>query len=288
MSRESRWWFLRKVARLLMSGFRRVEVRHFHLVFLSRDQLCSLAFPLSNIYFIACAYVRGFHSDQFQKCNKPVHWGVPFLLAALPFVARFSQSIRPYSFHSLHIQGGKYLTGIMYFFCYYLWRHKGLDRAGHDASFVFFCLFGIIYSTYASLWDLLMDWSVLRPHARFKFLRQDLIYSRHAMFYYLAIITNVLIRFLWIIYIPTGGPSTPLRSWVVALFEVLRRCQWNMYRLENEHLGNMDQYRITREVPLPYSFDDLSHETDPGDEDDHSQPCESTRSARSRRRKVVR
>jgi hypothetical protein len=38
-------------------------------------------------------------------------------------------------------------------------------------------------------------------------------------------------------------------------------------RLENEHLGNMDQYRITREVPLPYSFDELSHETVAGDED---------------------
>ena len=25
-------------------------------------------------------------------------------------------------------------------------------------------------------------------------------------------------------------------------------------RLENEHIGNTDQYRVTREVPLPYSF----------------------------------
>jgi len=27
-------------------------------------------------------------------------------------------------------------------------------------------------------------------------------------------------------------------------------------RLENEHLGNVEQYRVTREVPLPYSFAD--------------------------------
>lgn len=33
-------------------------------------------------------------------------------------------------------------------------------------------------------------------------------------------------------------------------------------RLENEHLGDMDQYRITREVPLPYSFDALHPESD--------------------------
>jgi hypothetical protein len=50
-------------------------------------------------------------------------------------------------------------------------------------------------------------------------------------------------------------------------------------RLENEHLGNMDQYRVTREVPLPYSFDDHLHESD-GDEDDRK----STSSWRSKRR----
>ncbi|KAH9973864.1 EXS family-domain-containing protein [Lactifluus volemus] len=152
--------------------------------------------------------------------------------------------------------------------CYYVWRHQG---AGRGTSFVFFCLLGIIYSIYASSWDLLMDWSLLRPHARFKFLRQELLYSNSIPFYYLAIITNVLIRFIWMIYIPKRGPSLALRTWIVALLEILRRCQWNVYRLENEQIGNMDQYRITREVPLPYSLDDVSLETDMGDEDDRAQ-----------------
>jgi hypothetical protein len=60
----------------------------------SRDQLCSLAFPLSNIYFVSCAYARGFRSIPFQACSKPAVWIVPFLLATLPLVARFGQSIR--------------------------------------------------------------------------------------------------------------------------------------------------------------------------------------------------
>jgi len=37
-------------------------------------------------------------------------------------------------------------------------------------------------------------------------------------------------------------------------------------RLENEHLGNMDQYRVTREVPLPYRMDD--EKEDDRDDDD--------------------
>jgi hypothetical protein len=53
-------------------------------------------------------------------------------------------------------------------------------------------------------------------------------------------------------------------------------------RLENEHLGNMDQYRITREVPLPYSFDEIIHETDVGDEEDDPKTRESIRSSKSK------
>jgi hypothetical protein len=53
-------------------------------------------------------------------------------------------------------------------------------------------------------------------------------------------------------------------------------------RLENEHLGNMDQYRITREVPLPYSFDEMHPETDVGDEDDAPQIRKSLGSSKSK------
>ena len=40
-------------------------------------------------------------------------------------------------------------------------------------------------------------------------------------------------------------------------------------RLESEHLGNVDQYRVTRQIPLPYTFDPPAHDSDgeDGDED---------------------
>ena len=115
----------------------------------SRDQLCSLAFVLGNIYFIACSYAGGFGTHSFQKCSKPAHWGVPFLLSTIPFFARFGQSIRRWwdsgsithlinvrlslsvygsdklSLSHLYIQAGKYFMGIVFYFCYQLWRHNG-------------------------------------------------------------------------------------------------------------------------------------------------------------------
>lgn len=48
-------------------------------------------------------------------------------------------------------------------------------------------------------------------------------------------------------------------------------------RLENEHLGNIDQYRVTREVPLPYAFD-RGNSGDHDDDGDDSEPHTPTRS----------
>lgn len=51
-----------------------------------------------------------------------------------------------------------------------------------------------------------------------------------------------------------------LRS--VPLSSALLMMDITVDRLENEHLGNMDQYRVTREVPLPYQLDDPSHDNE--------------------------
>ncbi|KAG8856416.1 hypothetical protein FRC20_000476 [Serendipita sp. 405] len=118
-----------------------------------------------------------------------------------------------------------------------------------------------------------MDWSLLQRGARYPLLRKEIMYTNQIWFYYFAIVTNIIIRFGWIIYLPIPGPSPNVRAGIYAIAEAFRRFQWNFLRLENEHLGNADQYRVTREVPLPYTFDPAEL-SDGEDEDD------GTRSAR--------
>jgi hypothetical protein len=98
-------------------------------------------------------------------------------------------------------------------------------------------------------------------------------YAHHSLLtplqaYYFAIVTNALIRFSWIFYIPILGPNPNVCGGILGVLEALRRFQWNFFRLENEHLGNADQYRVTREVPLPYAVDPAELSDDGGDEDD--------------------
>ncbi|KAM5537632.1 hypothetical protein V8D89_008710 [Ganoderma adspersum] len=265
MWKPSRVWLLRNVSRLLTSGVHRVEFADFWM----GDQFCSLTFTLGNLYFVGCLYARGIDQHWRQCMPSPgPRWGIAFLLAALPLLVRLVQSVKRFVDSGLvtHlINGGKYGSGILQVLFYFLWRSQG---GVHGPMFVAWCVFATSYSIYAGAWDLLMDWSLLRPHAPYPMLRQELLYHNTIPFYYFAIVSNILIRFIWVIYIPSRGPNYIIRTFIAAMLEVLRRWQWNFLRLENEHLGNIDQYRVTREVPLPYTHEDHSHESDGDDEDD--------------------
>ncbi|KAG1902241.1 EXS-domain-containing protein [Suillus fuscotomentosus] len=200
-------------------------------------------------------------------CGAEMNWGSYFALAMLPFLVRFVQSIRRYKDSKLPthlINAGKYGMGIVHYFCYYLWRRDGESDGG--ASFVMWCLAAVVYSLYGCAWDFAMDWSICKPRAKYPLLRRDLVYTSQIPLYYVALVMNLVIRFLWVFYIPSWSYFN-LRSFICSLMEMIRRVVWNFYRLENEHLGNMDQYRITRECPLPYSVDNPQQEDEEDEED---------------------
>jgi hypothetical protein len=60
-------------------------------------------------------------------------------------------------------------------------------------------------------------------------------------------VLNVIVRFVWVWYIPNSTSDVRLKSFIFALAEMLRRWQWNFFRVETEQVGNTDQYRVTRE-----------------------------------------
>lgn len=277
MSRSSRWWTIKNLAKLFLSGAFKVDFTSFWF----GDQLCSLTFTLENLYFFSCVYASGGDNavssrayepriqDVWVTCATSRNWGIHYFIAILPYLMRLVQCVRRYRdtrFLGNLLNAGKYASGMVSSLCYHYWVHSGTPRQG--PSFVFFCFTEILSSLYSCAWDLIVDWSLFKRDTRYPLLRPDLIYTSQIASYYFAIITNVLVRFIWVIYIPPGRLSFVLRSVIAALLELLRRVQWNFYRLESEHLGNMDQYRVTREVPLPYSTLEYLPEMSDDDEDD--------------------
>lgn len=119
-----------------------------------------------------------------------------------------------------------------------------------------------------------MDWSLLKRNCKYPLLRNELAFESTWPLYYFSVCSNVILRFGWSIYLLPGPASTTLKVFIIALLEVLRRFQWNFYRLENEHLGNVDIYRVCRDVPLPYRI--------PSEDDLDDEDCESGAPRKSR------
>jgi hypothetical protein len=131
--RPSRTWLINRFARLLVSGLKRVDVRvpyalpevsRTHHVTLSsvisgwgsstllfdpppflliptfffgrphRDQICSLNFSLTNLYFVGCVYATGFENWNGRCGTQGPHWAVRVVLSVSPFFCRFIQSLR--------------------------------------------------------------------------------------------------------------------------------------------------------------------------------------------------
>lgn len=123
------------------------------------------------------------------------------------------------------------------------------------ANLALFITFASINSIYSTLWDLLMDWSLLQPSAEHKFLRPVLSY-KSPWYYYAAMVFDVLLRFNWIFYaiFTHNTQHSTIASFFIAFSETNRRGVWTLFRVENEHAANVMRFKASRDVPLPYKL----------------------------------
>lgn len=101
-----------------------------------------------------------------------------------------------------------------------------------------------------------MDWSLLQPNAKKRFLR-NVRGFKNPNWYYAAMIIDPILRFNWIFYaIYTHDlQHSTICSFLVALSEVTRRGIWTAFRVENEHSSNVARFKASRDVPLPYDLE---------------------------------
>lgn len=107
-----------------------------------------------------------------------------------------------------------------------------------------------------------MDWSLLQPNAKKRFLR-DVRGYKNPNWYYLAMLLDPILRFNWIFYsIYTQDlQHSTLVSFLVGFSEVSRRGMWTLFRVENEHCANVAHFKASRDVPLPYQLETTSQES---------------------------
>lgn len=189
-----------------------------------------------NLELFFCLYAQHPIWQNPSNCNSS-HSRLLGFFTALPGIWRALQCLRRYHdtrnvFPHL-VNCGKYMFTILYYMSLSLYRFSP-----HPSLMAMFIVFASVNAIYCSAWDIVMDWSLLDPHADHRFLRPVLAFDV-AWPYYLAIVVDPIIRFNWILYaVYTHNlqHSTKI-AFLVGLTEVLRRGMWVIFRVENEHVA---------------------------------------------------
>eukprot|EP01113_Clastostelium_recurvatum_P031054 TRINITY_DN3838_c0_g1_i2.p1 TRINITY_DN3838_c0_g1~~TRINITY_DN3838_c0_g1_i2.p1 ORF type:complete len:737 (-),score=154.45 TRINITY_DN3838_c0_g1_i2:17-2227(-) len=274
--RKGRLWLLNVLGRIAAAPFVAVKFKDFFFA----DQLSSLTLFMVSLQFTVCFYAYDVWRPEDQgRCWQVNSYVSPFV-SFLPYWFRFMQCWR--RFHDSKHDRVHLKNALKYFLSMLVTLFSGLDAnitlqhttAMSPLRIVWFIV-SAMAASYALYWDLTHDWGVLirvpnvtaisngaekhqQPRTRQLWgwtLRQRRMYVRPWP-YYLAIFLDVIFRFLWPLTKSVSQIGSVLQNWqlvgILGAVEIMRRCMWNLFRLENEHLNNVGKFRAVRDIPLPF------------------------------------
>ncbi|KAJ6322161.1 hypothetical protein OIU77_012104 [Salix suchowensis] len=255
--RSSRYSFLRVIKNIILSPLYKVVMLDFFMA----DQLCSQVPMLRNLEYVACYYLTGSYKTQdYGYCMRTEHYrDLAYAVSFLPYYWRAMQCARRWfdegkTNHLINL--GKYVSAML---------AAGAKVAYEkEKSVGWLCLVVVISSAatiYQLYWDFVKDWGLLQKNSKNPWLRNELV-LRRKFIYYFSMGLNLILRLAWlqtVIHSNFEHVDYRVTGLFLASLEVIRRGQWNFYRLENEHLNNAGKYRAVKTVPLPF------HEVDEED-----------------------
>ncbi|KAJ4961915.1 hypothetical protein NE237_021825 [Protea cynaroides] len=254
--RSSRYRFLRVIRNIILSPLYKVVMLDFFMA----DQLCSQVPMLRSLEYVTCYYITGSYKTQdYGFCNRNKHYrDLAYAVSFLPYYWRAMQCARRWfdegqTSHLVNL--GKYVSAML---------AAGAKVAYEkEKSMGWLCLVVVMSSAatvYQLYWDFVKDWGLLQFHSNNPWLRNELM-LRKKFIYYFSMGLNFVLRLAWlqtVVHSNFGGLDYRVTGLFLAALEVIRRGQWNFYRLENEHLNNAGKFRAVKTVPLP--FDEVDEE----------------------------
>lgn len=125
--------------------------------------------------------------------------------------------------------------------------------AEHNVFYHLWIVSAIVSSVYTYTWDVKLDWGLFAKNAGDnKLLREQTVYQYKA-YYYFAMVEDLVLRFAWTLTVSVSQGSvldSEILRTILGVLEVFRRFIWNYFRLENEHLNNIGEYRAVRDISV--------------------------------------
>ncbi|KAL8161361.1 hypothetical protein V2J09_012850 [Rumex salicifolius] len=248
--KSSRYRFIRVIRNIAFTPLYKVVMLDFFMA----DQLCSQVPLLRNLEYIACYYItESYKTQDYNYCIRTTrHRDLAYVVSFLPYYWRAMQCARRWfdegqTNHLVNL--GKYVSAML---------AAGAKLAYEkEESFGYLCLVVALSSAatvYQLYWDYVKDWGLLQFHSKNPWLRDELM-VRQKFIYYISMALNFVLRLAWlqtVLHTNFGNIDYRVTGLFLAALEVIRRGQWNFYRLENEHLNNAGKFRAVKTIPLPF------------------------------------
>jgi hypothetical protein len=237
---------MRTLARIIVSPYYRVQFRDFFVA----DELNSFIYFLSSLQLFVCVYVNRLENLQSQ-CEVSKSFISPAVNMA-PALFRLLQCLRQYRDSDKSV---RYLFNAGKYGCIIAaaWFSTWYNIYRSTEALALWILISIVATFYGYIWDVIFDWGCFQRNSKNRLLRDELTYRKG--FYYFGLVSNFIGRIGWVLLVSVGfwgtGSVRGTVVYIVALIELFRRFQWNFYRMENEHLNNVDGFRVVRDIPLP-------------------------------------
>ncbi|XP_056602947.1 xenotropic and polytropic retrovirus receptor 1-like isoform X2 [Triplophysa dalaica] len=272
---EARRWLTVMMCKVLAAPFQPVGFAECWLA----DQFNSLSPLFIGLRDLLCFYTCQINWTDMWSANSPYAvsldcgWysiAVSCLIQCFPPWLRFAQCLRCFwdTGHMLHLlNAGKYFTVFL------MVIFAGLYNVARERSAlvmevkIYLYIWAVVTCMGVVVtvsWDLKMDWGLLHGNS---LLKEELLYS-HQLYYYAAMLADVLLRVSWAINILLAqmkdSTAAATACTILTSLEVLRRCIWNLFRLENEQLKNYEKCCAVRDF-----WSNLKHLEKDQDEQNH-------------------
>lgn len=199
-----------------------------------------------------CYYLNYSSDDDSKKCD-PVSFPLVFL-SLFPFMILNCAMILKFSFtkSNMFVQSINIIRWIFNFTTVI----TSMTLKHHSNYWVVWC--GIASFTAVSnfFWDTKLGWGLLNCSKKENFLLRDELSLLYKYIYYLLMIIDLVLRFLWVLIISPDVVYTMIKPEFVLMVlyfgETIRRGISNYLNIENEHISICKTFRATQVIELPY------------------------------------
>lgn len=209
---NSRLYLIGVFARIILQPLSTVRFRHFYFA----DVAQSFSFSIQQVL---CAF-------------KIDNGYILVLVSSIFPVIRIMQCLKRYTTSKLAFP---HIANCLKFSLSILFTLSKFAVSKNDDFFGFFVLFGIASTVASLLWDIFVDWAILRSRRVFP----RIIY--HAIVGY-----DIVARFIWAFKVIQKTEQPVLES----IVEIIRRFLWTLLRVEVEHLNNCDEFKMKNVISL--------------------------------------